>query len=112
MSIQVIGAGLGRTGILSLQAALEELGFAKCYHRVEVLARMDDARTWDVAARGETQGRQIARSIGNPKAVRLGHSCRPNASEERATRPCRACKELSGDPRLSSAARKRCNDFC
>jgi hypothetical protein len=53
MPIQVIGAGLGRTGTLSLKAALEELGFAKCYHMVEVRARMDDARTWDAAARGE-----------------------------------------------------------
>ncbi|MGP0063766.1 MAG: sulfotransferase family protein [Isosphaeraceae bacterium] len=53
MSIQVIGAGLGRTGTLSLKAALEELGFAKCYHMVEVFAHKDDARTWDAAARGE-----------------------------------------------------------
>jgi Sulfotransferase domain len=53
MSIQVIGAGLGRTGTLSLKAALEELGFAKCYHMVEVFARKGDARTWDAAARGE-----------------------------------------------------------
>ena len=53
MPIQVIGAGLGRTGTLSLKAALEELGFAKCYHMGEVLARMDDARTWDAAAHGE-----------------------------------------------------------
>jgi hypothetical protein len=53
MSIQVIGAGLGRTGTLSLKAALEELGFAKCYHPLEVFASMDQARTWDAAARGE-----------------------------------------------------------
>jgi hypothetical protein len=53
MAIQVIGAGLGRTGTLSLKAALEELGFAKCYHMVEVFARKDDARTWDAAMRGE-----------------------------------------------------------
>ena len=53
MPIQVIGAGLGRTGTLSLKAALEDLGFAKCYHMVEVLARADDARTWDLAVRGE-----------------------------------------------------------
>ena len=39
MPIQVIGAGLGRTGTLSLKAALEELGFAKCYHMLEVLAQ-------------------------------------------------------------------------
>jgi hypothetical protein len=53
MSIELIGAGLGRTGTLSLKAALEELGFAKCYHMLDVLARRDDARTWDAAARGE-----------------------------------------------------------
>jgi hypothetical protein len=53
MPIQVIGAGLGRTGTLSLKAALEELGFARCYHMTSVLAHMDDARVWDAAARGE-----------------------------------------------------------
>jgi hypothetical protein len=54
MAIKVIGAGLGRTGTLSLKSALEELGFAKCYHMTDVLARMDDARIWDAAARGES----------------------------------------------------------
>jgi hypothetical protein len=54
MSIRVIGAGLGRTGTLSLKLALEELGFAKCYHMTEVLAHMEDARVWDAAARAET----------------------------------------------------------
>ena len=53
MLIQVIGAGLGRTGTLSLKSALEDLGFGKCYHMVEVLARMDDARAWEAASRGE-----------------------------------------------------------
>jgi hypothetical protein len=53
MSIQVIGAGLGRTGTLSLKAALEDLGFAKCYHPLAVFASLDRARTWDAAARGE-----------------------------------------------------------
>ena len=42
MSIQIIGAGLGRTGTLSLKAALEELGFTKCYHMVEVFTGKDD----------------------------------------------------------------------
>ena len=53
MSIQVIGAGLGRTGTLSLKAALEELRFAKCYHPLAVVATMDQARIWDAASRGE-----------------------------------------------------------
>ena len=53
MSIKVIGAGLGRTGTLSLKAALEELGFARCYHLLQVFASMDHARIWDAAVRGE-----------------------------------------------------------
>jgi hypothetical protein len=53
MSIKVIGAGLGRTGTLSLKLALEELGFSKCYHMTEVLAHREDVRVWDAAARGE-----------------------------------------------------------
>src|SRR5262245_33341374 len=53
MAFKVIGAGLGRTGTLSLKLALEELGFSQCYHMTEVLARMDDARVWDAAARGQ-----------------------------------------------------------
>ena len=32
MPLKVIGAGLGRTGTLSLKVALEKLGFDKCYH--------------------------------------------------------------------------------
>ncbi|HZV17563.1 MAG TPA: sulfotransferase [Sphingobium sp.] len=38
MTLQVIGAGLGRTGTLSLKFALEYLGFDPCYHMEEVLA--------------------------------------------------------------------------
>jgi hypothetical protein len=54
MSLRVIGAGLGRTGTLSLKAALEELGFAKCYHMTDVLAHLEHAALWDAAARGES----------------------------------------------------------
>jgi len=39
VGLRVIGAGFGRTGTLSLQAALEQLGFAPCYHYVEVVER-------------------------------------------------------------------------
>ena len=35
--IQVIGAGFGRTGTMTLKVALEELGFGPCYHMKEVL---------------------------------------------------------------------------
>ena len=35
--LQVIGAGLGRTGTLSMKLALEELGFNPCHHMDEVI---------------------------------------------------------------------------
>jgi hypothetical protein len=34
MTLQVIGVGFGRTGTLSLKAALERLGFGPCEHMV------------------------------------------------------------------------------
>ena len=37
MTLAVLGAGFGRTGTLSLKLALEKLGFAPCYHMLEVL---------------------------------------------------------------------------
>jgi sulfotransferase family protein len=36
MALEVIGAGFGRTGTMSLKVALEELGFGPCYHMSEV----------------------------------------------------------------------------
>jgi hypothetical protein len=53
MPLKVVGAGLGRTGTLSLKAALEELGFSKCYHMTEVFANPGHVQVWDAAARGE-----------------------------------------------------------
>lgn len=38
MALRIIGAGLGRTGTLSLKYALEYLGFDPCYHMAEVLS--------------------------------------------------------------------------
>jgi hypothetical protein len=53
MAIRVIGAGLGRTGTLSLKTALEELGFTRCYHMTDVLAHLEHAALWEAAALGE-----------------------------------------------------------
>jgi hypothetical protein len=40
MSLKVIGAGLGRTGTMSLKFALEHLGFGPCYHMIEFMANV------------------------------------------------------------------------
>ena len=37
--LQVIGAGMHRTGSMSVKAALERLGFGPCYHGMEALRR-------------------------------------------------------------------------
>ena len=53
MALQIVGAGLGRTGTMTLKTALEMLGFAPCHHMVEVFAHMEQAQFWLRAAKGE-----------------------------------------------------------
>ena len=52
--MKVIGAGVGRTGTLSLKAALETLGLGPCFHGRHVLDHSDRLPVWLAAARGET----------------------------------------------------------
>ena len=52
--LKVIGAGLFRTGTLSLKQALEDLGFRPCYHFIEMLKNPEHIPIWEAAARGET----------------------------------------------------------
>ncbi|GAA1675910.1 sulfotransferase family protein [Nonomuraea maheshkhaliensis] len=44
--MKVFGAGFGRTGTRSLQAALELLGFGPCYHMSTVIAEPYRVRQW------------------------------------------------------------------
>lgn len=53
MALEVIGAGFGRTGTLTLKTALEMLGFGPCHHMVEVIANPQQAQFWNRAAKGE-----------------------------------------------------------
>ncbi len=53
MSLEVIGAGYGRTGTMSLKAALEELGFSPCYHMTEVFANPDHIGFWERTTSGK-----------------------------------------------------------
>lgn len=46
MTLKVIGAGFGRTGTNSLKVALEELGFEKCYHMIEVFKNPSHMQKW------------------------------------------------------------------
>ncbi len=53
MTLQVIGAGFGRTGTLSLKLALEQLGFNPCHHMMEVFGKPDHIALWQDAADGK-----------------------------------------------------------
>ncbi len=55
IAMKVIGAGFGRTGTLYLKAALERLGFAPCYHVVE-LPKQGHEPFWKEAARKRARG--------------------------------------------------------
>lgn len=52
MALAVIGAGLGRTGTLSLKVALEQLGFGPCHHMDDVFSSPERLRTWAAIAAG------------------------------------------------------------
>jgi hypothetical protein len=53
MALEVIGAGFGRTGTMSLKVALETLGFGPCYHMTEVFTHPEHVELWRAAAQGK-----------------------------------------------------------
>ncbi len=53
MTIQLIGAGLGRTGTLSLKLAIEQLLGGTCHHMAEVGAHPEEVPVWHAAMLGE-----------------------------------------------------------
>ncbi len=52
MTLEVIGAGFGRTGTLSLKLALEKLGVGPCHHMMEVIGKPEHIQLWQQAAEG------------------------------------------------------------
>jgi hypothetical protein len=51
--VQVIGAGFGRTGTMSLKAALEQLGFGPSFHMIDLVRDPGPLAYWQAAAAGE-----------------------------------------------------------
>jgi Sulfotransferase domain len=51
--MQLIGAGLPRTGTLTQKEALETLGLGPCYHWVNIIADLDQVELWHRALDGE-----------------------------------------------------------
>jgi hypothetical protein len=58
-TIELIGAGLPRTGTLTQKVALEQLGLAPCYHWVDLLADLDQLELWNRAMDGEARWEEI-----------------------------------------------------
>jgi hypothetical protein len=54
MKLKVVGAGLGRTGTMSLKKALEQLSGGSCYHMYEVLEHPESVAMWHSVVRGES----------------------------------------------------------
>ena len=52
MTLKIVGAGLGRTGTLSMKHALEQLGFGPCHHMIEVFGHPESVPLWLEAAEG------------------------------------------------------------
>ncbi len=58
--VELIGAGLPRTGTLTQKEALERLGLGPCYHWIDVLADLDgQVPKWDGALDGEVPAADI-----------------------------------------------------
>ena len=52
MSLDIIGAGLPRTGTKTLKKALEILGYRKCYHMYELGIHPEHIHYWEAASEG------------------------------------------------------------
>lgn len=53
MALKVIGSGLGRTGSMSIQSALNLLGLGPCHHMLEVFAHPESLPLWVAAGDGQ-----------------------------------------------------------
>jgi hypothetical protein len=72
VALEIIGAGFGRTGTLSLKTALEQLGY-RCHHMMEVMANPAQAPAFTAAAKGDTSG--LAAALDGYRATVDWPSC-------------------------------------
>lgn len=64
--MKIIGAGLPRTATLTQKVCVEMLGFAPCYHMVNVLGDLDNVPRWLEALEGRSEWDEI---FGNFRAT-------------------------------------------
>jgi hypothetical protein len=51
--MKLIGAGFGRTGTMSLKAALEQVGYGPCFHMIDLIKGEMSLPVWEAASKGE-----------------------------------------------------------
>jgi Sulfotransferase domain len=51
--MKLIGAGFGRTGTMSLKAALEQIGYGPCFHMIDLIKGQMELEPWEAAYKGE-----------------------------------------------------------
>ena len=52
-ALKLIGAGYGRTGTMSLKAALERIGYGPSFHMIDLIKNPEPLPYWEAAAKGE-----------------------------------------------------------
>lgn len=57
--LEIIGAGFGRTGTVSLKTALERLGFGPCYNSIELIRHPEHLPWWEAALDGIAEWAQV-----------------------------------------------------
>jgi hypothetical protein len=80
--VKVIGVGFGRTGTMSLKAALEQLGAGPCFHMIDLIMgerRERDIAQWVKVARGEQDWHEVfdgwESTVDWPAAARWREIC-------------------------------------
>ncbi|KIJ28775.1 hypothetical protein M422DRAFT_269900 [Sphaerobolus stellatus SS14] len=110
--IKIVGLGLGRTGTMSLWAALERLGFGPCYHPMKAASESKDWQYWGDVIEGNDspeafdkilQGYQSV--VDSPVAVKSAETTRAPAKWEHSLKTTvlpaydKAKQNLGHDPR-------------
>ena len=72
--MQLIGAGLPRTGTLSQKIALEMVGLGPCYHMVNVLTDLPRAELWLRALDGDADWSGSSTASNRPSTGRAASS--------------------------------------
>ena len=73
MTLQIVGAGVGRTGTHSLKIALEQLLGGTCHHMIEVFTRPDHVESFTGAINGQPTDWPRSTTVSRRWSISLAH---------------------------------------